>query len=209
MPLKLPSHATVRYVDRLSVEGLRRHYPELNELDLVDVDVIDDGERLATIADSSLDFVVANHFFEHCEDPIGTLANHFRVIRPGGALYLAIPDKRCTFDRERPVTPLEHVIRDHTEGPAWSRSQHYLEWAEKVDRVLNDPEGDATERARMFEENHYSIHFHVWTPTDFLEMLIYCRSTLLPDLNVLTLQQNSGEFIAVIGKDGNGATATQ
>jgi SAM-dependent methyltransferase len=208
MPLKLPPQAKVRYVDRLSVAGLREHYPELKELELVEVDVIDDGERLTTIADSSVDFLVANHFLEHCQDPIGTLANHFRVLRPGGTLYLAVPDKRYTFDRERPVTPLGHVIRDHTEGPAWSRSEHYLEWAEKVDRVLNDvPEEEATERAHVFEKNQYSIHFHVWTPTDFLEMLIHCRTTLLPELNVLTLQQNSGEFIAVISKDGNGAAA--
>jgi len=201
-PLKLPSKASVRYVDRLSVADLRRHYPELDEYKLVDVDVIDDGERLLTVEDSSVDFVVANHFLEHCEDPIGTLENHFRVLRPGGILYLAVPDKRHTFDRDRPVTTLDHLIRDHSEGAARSRSEHYREWADKVDRVLNDiPKDRVTERARQLEEDRYSIHFHVWTPTEFVELLLYCRRELMPELSLLALEPNSHEFIAVLRKD--------
>jgi ferredoxin len=36
----------------------------------VEVDVVDDGERLESFADASLDFVVSSHFLEHCQDPI-------------------------------------------------------------------------------------------------------------------------------------------
>src|SRR4028119_2450886 len=72
-PLQLSAKANVKYVDRLSVTDLRRHYPELNSLKLVDVDIIDDGERLATIPNSSQDFVIANHMLEHCMNPIQTL----------------------------------------------------------------------------------------------------------------------------------------
>jgi hypothetical protein len=68
-PLPMPRSARVRYVDRLPVSELRAHYPELEHEPLVQVDILDDGERLATIADSSLDFVVANHFLEHTQDP--------------------------------------------------------------------------------------------------------------------------------------------
>lgn len=86
-PLEVPEHARVRYVDRLPVEELRRHYPELDDNELVRVDVIDDGERLTTIPDESQDFIVANGFLEHCEDPIGTIATHLRKVKPGGVLF--------------------------------------------------------------------------------------------------------------------------
>ena len=69
-PLPAPRSARIRYVDRLPVTELRAHYPELEQEPLVAVDILDDGERLATIADSTLDFVVANHFIEHTQDPV-------------------------------------------------------------------------------------------------------------------------------------------
>ena len=43
----------------------------------VPVGCIDDGERLGKIADASQDFVIANHFLEHCQDPILALLNIF------------------------------------------------------------------------------------------------------------------------------------
>ena len=103
-PLPVPRSVQVRYVDRLSVADLRSHYPELASLPLVPLDLIDDGETLTMVPDGSQDFVIANHFLEHCEDPIKTLGTFFRVLRPGGILYLAVPEKHHTFDRDRPVT---------------------------------------------------------------------------------------------------------
>jgi len=61
-PVKLPRSVKVRYVDRLTVSELRKHYPELDSYKLVKVDILDDGETLATIGDASQDFVIANHF---------------------------------------------------------------------------------------------------------------------------------------------------
>jgi hypothetical protein len=58
--LPLPEGARAKYVDRLPVSELRRQYPELAQLDLVDVDIIDDGETLSRIPDGSQDFIVAS-----------------------------------------------------------------------------------------------------------------------------------------------------
>src|SRR5258708_6777558 len=60
-PLWTSERAVVRYVDRLDVPGLRRQYPELDKYNLVNVDIIDDGETLSSIEDGRLDFVIANH----------------------------------------------------------------------------------------------------------------------------------------------------
>ena len=120
-PLWVPSGVRVRYVDRLGVADLHGHYPELPVHKLVAVDVIDDGEKLSSQPDSSADFIIANHFIEHTEDPLDTLASHLRVLRPGGVIFMAVPDRRRTFDERRAPTPLEHIVKDHVEGAARSR----------------------------------------------------------------------------------------
>lgn len=98
LALAVPPEARVRYVDRMTVDDLRAHYPELAGRPLAPVDVVDDGERLSAIAAESVDFIVANHFLEHCEDPIQTIETHLGKLRPGGILFYAVPDKRYTFD---------------------------------------------------------------------------------------------------------------
>ena len=103
-------------MDRMTVPELRKHYPELDDQDLAPVDVVDDGETLSMIEPESVDFIVANHFLEHCEDPIRTITTHLGKLRPGGVLFYAVPDKRYTFDFRRPRTPLSHLIADHEDG---------------------------------------------------------------------------------------------
>jgi SAM-dependent methyltransferase len=196
-PLPLPRAARVRYVDRLPVSELRRHYPELEQEPLVEVEILDDGERLATISDSSLDFVVANHFLEHTQDPVGTLLNAFRVLRPGGVLYLAVPDKRHTFDSDRPVTPFEHLLRDFDEGPHVSRQDHFEEWVRLVDRV---PEEDVPRRVEQLMEQDYSIHYHVWTQREALGLLTAVREHLNLDFDVELMERIEHEVVFVLRK---------
>ena len=200
-PLELPDGARVRYVDRLPVEDLREHYPELEGEELVDVDVIDDGEELATIADESVDFVVANHFLEHCEDPIKALLSMFRVLRPGGIIYLAVPDKRYTFDRNRPVTPLEHLVADHRDGSERSRRQHYEEWARHVDEV--DEQRVAAHADELIERG-YSIHFHVWTDAEARRLLEAVRDEHGADHELEEFVRNGHENVFVLRKTADG-----
>ena len=67
--LPLPDHCSVKYVDRLPLEELLAHYPELRGLPIQAPDLIDDGETLSKVASDSMDFVIANHLLEHCENP--------------------------------------------------------------------------------------------------------------------------------------------
>jgi predicted SAM-dependent methyltransferase len=195
-PLEVPKSVRVRYVDHLSVDELREHYPELANESLVDVDVVDDGERLSTIGDATQDFVIANHFLEHCEDPLGALGNMIRVLRIDGVLYLAVPDKRYTFDADRPVTPTDHLLRDHREGPEGSRRGHYEEWARLVDKV-EEPEPHAT----ALLERGYSIHFHAWTQSELLELLRTAADELTLDFDVELMLKNGHEVIFVLRRN--------
>jgi SAM-dependent methyltransferase len=208
-PLTVPAHATVSYVDRMSAPDLRREYPELADWDLAEVDIVDDGELLATVPDESQDFIVANHFLEHTEDPIGTIETHLGKLRPGGILFYAVPDKRFTFDFKRPVTPLEHMIADHEEGPERSRAEHYDEWCRLVinDQSTGDPDLPASEewveqRARELEDAEYSIHMHVWTQAEFLRLILAIGERSGGALDIEAAARVGIEFLVVLRKSG-------
>lgn len=196
-PMPLPRGASARYVDIAPTAALRAMYPRKARRHLVEVDVVDDGERLATVADGSQDFVAANHFLEHCEDPIGTLRNLLRVVRVGGVVYLSVPDQRHTFDRDRPPTTLEHVLRDHEDGPAGSRHAHYDEVVRLAAKVTGEA-AVATEVARL-EAESFRIHFHCWSQTGFLQLLCALQVRPgFPRFDIAEFVANEREMIVVL-----------
>lgn len=195
-PLRVPHCARVKYVDRMSVADLRAQYPELKDTPLVPVDIVADGETLNGVSDGSQDFVIARNFIEHCEDPIGTIKNFFRVLRPGGIVYLGIPDKRFTFDRERPLTPLAHLIEDHEHGPARSRRSHFEEvarynhGAKSEDEIRNVADG-------LIAKN-YSIHYHVWSQPEMLELMIHLATHI--GFEIEAHCRNDAEVVFILKK---------
>lgn len=172
-PLSIPRGCQVRYVDRISVNELRSHYPELSQFPLQAPDFLDDGETLEKIAAVSQDFVIANHFFEHSENPVQTLSNLLRVVKPGGILYMGIPDKRFTFDFDRPVTSYEVLKATYETNTRPDRNQLFEEWAKLAERRTGL---DADARIAELRTTNYSIHYNVWTFDDLLSFLLRARS---------------------------------
>jgi len=163
--------AKVLYVDRMSVKDLREQYPELNDTNLVEPHYITDGETLTNIDDSTQDFVIANHFLEHCQNPILTIKNMLRVLKKDGILYLAIPDKRFTFDIDRPITTIEHLLKDYDDNGESSKLEHFREWVTFVDKVQG--EKNIQKSIENLINTDYSIHYHVWTYKEIEAFLIY------------------------------------
>ena len=194
-PLRLGDAVRVRFVDRFDVEGLRRHYPELRDFDLVPVDIVDDGERLDTVPPASQDFIIASHFIEHCENPLGSIRTHLARLKVGGKLFYAIPDKRMTFDRRRANTAFEHLVADDTEGPLASREAHYREWA---NRVLGKHGRDADETARRLMAEKFSIHFHCWDRKNLKMFFALAREYLKNQFCIIGLRANGPESIVIL-----------
>lgn len=133
--------------------------------------------------DRSLDYLVASHVLEHCANPIKALIEWFRVLKPGGIAYIVVPDKRFTWDRNRPETPLSHMIEDFEAGTTDCDDTHIddfiygVEWLEikpdsqehEIELQRKEHSGHYKERVAKGEE--INIHFHVFTPENFRSLI--------------------------------------
>lgn len=193
-----PQIAKVCYVDRMKIEDLRKQYPELEDYDLVPVDIIANGETLETIQDATQDFVIANHFLEHCQDPILTVKNMLRVLKPGGIIFLTVPDKRFTFDKRRAVTSIGHLLKDHNEGVQSSKTQHFFEWARFICGIENEQELEMKVQELMAMD--YSIHFHVWEKKGMDEFLSFLNASMNFNFEIQLSMQNEQENVYLLKK---------
>ncbi len=62
------------------------------------------------------DFVIASHVIEHVPDFIGWLKEIHSILKPGGILSLAIPDKRFTYDFFRQLSKISDVVDAYLRG---------------------------------------------------------------------------------------------
>ena len=191
-PQRVPPGAHVRFVDHGDEDELKRVYPDHDWVQ--EPDVVDEAERLDKFADESLDFVIANHVLEHVEDPVAALTAFIRVLRPGGIVFLTLPDPRYSFDGRRERTTVAHVLRDHRDGPEASRREHYEEWAHIVEGLV-DP-GDIERRTAEFAREGTRNHFHVWELGTFIELLFALE---LP-VAIEAAQATEPEFAVVLRK---------
>lgn len=109
------------------------------------VDVVASGDNLP-FEDSSFDFVISSHVLEHFYDPIKALMEWNRVVRDGGYIYAIVPHKERTFDRLRPRTTLNELVKRH-ENP-------------------NPPSDDEV------SSNHE--HWSVWVTDDVFMLALHC-----------------------------------
>jgi SAM-dependent methyltransferase len=193
-PLSLPPGATVTYADFQPVDRVK----ELFSVESVTVpQIFTDLESMHGIAPDSQDFIVANHVLEHVEDPLKALRSIARVLRSGGIAYLALPDKRFTFDKDREITPLAHLQRDHAEGPDWSLAGHYEEWVRVVDGLTG--EAHAQKLAIMLAQRA-NIHFHVWDLVAMMELFGHVERDPSYGLQIENATLNPVEVVWILRK---------
>jgi SAM-dependent methyltransferase len=125
-----------------------------------------DACDLAAIADASYDFVVASHVLEHIANPLRALCEWKRVLKPGGALLILVPDKRHTFDHKRPFTSFEHIEADFRANTQEDDLTHLDEVLSLHDLGL-DPGAGSREQflARCLRNAEIrAMHHHVFSP---------------------------------------------
>ena len=126
--------------------------------------LVGDMTRIASVADHAYDFVLSSHVIEHTANPLAALDELRRILMPGGPVIMITPHYRDTFDRRRPVSTLEHLMRDY-EGHTTEADLSHREESLALHDFSWDL--DSLSRERMAElsadnEKHRVLHHHVF-----------------------------------------------
>ena len=189
-PLRIPGgRARVEYGDRLPRRAAAELYG-LDERTLVDPAHILSADDLGTIPSESFDFLVSNHLLEHIPDPIAAVEEWLRVLRPGGVLYLSVPNSLGNlYDYRREPVRIGHLLEvARMRGDADATDRHKREhWREVVREVELVPDGSPAfaERFEQFVAEDYPIHFHVYDAESVVQILDHVQQQGTYGLKVL------------------------
>ena len=107
-PQDLNDLGEIHYLDHLSTQDLKNKYADDKSVEvekIVDVDfVCSDADIKKAVGGLNFDYVVASHVIEHSPNMLQFLSDLSSILKEGGTLFLLIPDKRFTFDIDRPET---------------------------------------------------------------------------------------------------------
>jgi len=181
-PMPVPLTCEVIYGDLFTGEVLKANvYGDQDARDIIEPHVIGTFESLGAFADKSLDFIVACHVIEHTANPIRAIIESARKLRKGGSLALVVPDIEKTFDRDRPITPLEHIVSDYVDPSRERDKENFKEFYELA--FPTPPDQYETVWTGKWEEA-FPIHYHTWDFASFGKMIEW-------------IQENQGVFTQV------------
>lgn len=149
--------------------------------------------------------VISSHNIEHLPNPIKFLKGCGFCLKPGGALSMAVPDKRHTFDSRRNLTKTSDLLRAYhlnKESPdAFDifdfESNFFVAYGELSQ--FKEPISVSYERMKVRLNSpalpYSDIHNHVYTKESF--WLIMTELTLLQEipLTIIDIISNGFEFI--------------
>lgn len=201
-----------------------------------EVDYVGSATEIARLVPAELhgtfDYIVSSHNFEHLPDPIRFLQGCEQVLRPGGVLTMAVPDRRATFDQFRPLTTTGNWIAAHLTGQVRpSQRQAFEHGAYGATAIVRGKEkfalspghspdiwscgGDLLasfeawrDRLARGDESYHDCHCTVMTPASLELMLYEVRCLNLTGLTVETVSEPRGcEFFVRIVKPAGGTPA--
>ncbi len=191
-PLVAKDDGRILYIDYTTADVLRArhaHRPGKDPSAIVDVDrVWNDALPRVLRDDAPLDYALASHVLEHVPNLVGWLGEVAQVLRPGGRLCLAVPDKRYTFDHQRAPSGLTEAMSAHVQdlrrpSPRQVFDHHYKvvllplreAWLGRLDvsnlQRIHDL-GYAMSQTRKAQAGEYvDCHCWVFTPRSFLDLM--------------------------------------
>jgi SAM-dependent methyltransferase len=208
----------VKYFDTLSTDDLKKRAVDIgiDHSTIPEIHWVDpDGDL--SVVDELFDCCVSSHAIEHQPDLVRHLVNISNLLSPGGRYFLAVPDRRYTFDHYLKDTNIAEVIEAHKQ----SREQHTLRSVieHRAMTTHNDPvthwsgahgeEGINSTRVQSaiteFEKADGYIDVHAWifTPSSFHLIISTLFSLGLIQLSIERLYPtllNSNEFYVILKK---------
>ncbi|MEI6103233.1 MAG: methyltransferase domain-containing protein [Methanothrix sp.] len=128
---------------------------------------------LSKINNNVYDFVLASHILEHTANPLKAIREWTRVLKDGGYILLVVPLKDKTFDHNRPVTLLQHLIDDYERDVKEDDLTHLPEILKLHDLKMDAPAGNAAffmERSLCNYRNR-CLHHHVFDVENISKLL--------------------------------------
>lgn len=165
-----------------------------------------------------VDMIIASHVLEHMPDLIGFFSSASRLVAPGGALSIALPDKRYCFDCYKPTTTTGDLLDAHRRGAcrhslktafnhvAYSATvDGQLAWAPRpiTPPVLLDSFARAAATAACFNDDETRPYedYHAWhfTAASFELALMELNEVGLADWHLEALEgPENFEFFALL-----------
>ena len=173
LPLIPKRTSKISYLDRCSHLESEKIFPDLGGK-LVPVDIIADIDNLGNLDIGRFDFIIANHVFEHLENPISFIFWAVNCLNNNGKLFMALPDKRFTFDAGRKITSNEHLFEEFENGFEKNRTDHYFDFVSHTEHGI----GKTAEEINLVVDDlikmNFSIHFHVCDYNAYLSFFLEC-----------------------------------
>lgn len=139
------------------------------------VDIKADAHELPMIDSGSVDFVGSSHTIEHLTNPIKALKEWNRILRDGGIIYACIPYYKKTFDHNRKVTELEHLISDYKNNVGLNDETHIQEFIKNHDIEMDVCFKDRESWYKNYITNPLIYtHYHVFDLELVENMMNYC-----------------------------------
>lgn len=123
-----------------------------------------DSDSLSKLNSEIYDFLLASHVIEHLANPIKTLSEWKRLVKPGGVLLIVAPCKRFSYDRDRKTTSIEHLVDDYLDEITEDDMTHYVEIIQKHKVQLDTTVENITELVERTKKNPENriMHHHVF-----------------------------------------------
>ncbi len=176
-PTLLKKGYNISYTDYATAEELikkHQHLPIAQQIaaDTVELDFIwVPGTDLNKCAPMLFDYAIASHVIEHVPNVIGWLSQILSVLKVGGVLSLAVPNKHFTFDAYRPETHVNEMI------DAWLRNQSIPSPAQIYDMLSNSADVPPDHSMPFNEGIPFESLPRNYTDQQALEFAIYSYTT--------------------------------
>lgn len=216
-PLVRKTDGDVIYVDFTDAESLREKYRPQGNVpvhEIVDVDAIWGANTLqqAIGEDRKADYVIASHVIEHVPDLLAWLSELRAVLKPGGEIRLAVPDKRFTFDYLRRETEAADVLAANIAGARVPQPQRVLDFVlnyvdvDKVAAWKGEIAADSLVRKNSIQEamnkaqqsasgEYVDVHCWVFTPRSMGALFARLAKDGLIDLECIQFYDTApGEY---------------
>lgn len=210
----------VEYFDIVTADEMRLRYRGRREpADLVPetIHYVSPTGDMSILPAAHFADVASSHNIEHHPDLVRHLQDVARILKPGGAYILLVPDHRYCFDRAYPASTLFDVLGAHAEQrvthdlakvirqrAGYLHNDFLRHWRGDHGDMITTPMANVLASCAGSVADHFDVHAWQFTPETF--------SSIMTDLHALNLSPlcpemvsgtpvDNQEFCAVLRKD--------